>query len=88
MATDYKNLIDGELVDNGEWMDVLNPANEEVIGRVPASTLALSMTGSTSPRITRKGSPSRAGPNGTATRPSASSSRASTSELRSSERPK
>lgn len=34
--TDYKNLIDGEMVDNGEWLDVLNPANEKVVGRVPA----------------------------------------------------
>lgn len=34
--TDYKNLIDGELVDNGQWLEVVNPANEEVIGRVPA----------------------------------------------------
>lgn len=34
--TDYKNLIDGEMVDNGQWLDVVNPANEEVIGRVPA----------------------------------------------------
>jgi len=34
--TDYKNLIDGQMVDNGQWIDVVNPANEEVIGRVPA----------------------------------------------------
>ena len=34
--TDYKNLIDGEMVDNGEWLGVLNPANEQVVGRVPA----------------------------------------------------
>ncbi|MDG5747615.1 aldehyde dehydrogenase family protein [Qipengyuania sp. XHP0207] len=34
--TDYKNLIDGKLVDNGEWLEVLNPANEQVVGRVPA----------------------------------------------------
>ncbi len=34
--TDYKNLIDGKMVDNGEWLDVVNPANEEVIARVPA----------------------------------------------------
>lgn len=33
---DYRNLIDGEMVDNGEWLDVLNPANEQVVGRVPA----------------------------------------------------
>ncbi|WP_417321108.1 aldehyde dehydrogenase family protein [Erythrobacter aureus] len=33
---DYKNLIDGEMVDNGEWLEVLNPANEQVVGRVPA----------------------------------------------------
>ncbi|MHA6332986.1 aldehyde dehydrogenase family protein [Qipengyuania sp. CAU 1752] len=36
MAKDYPNLIDGEMTTNGEWMDVVNPANEEVIGRVPA----------------------------------------------------
>jgi len=36
MMTDYKNLIDGQMVDNGQWIDVVNPANEEVIGRVPA----------------------------------------------------
>ncbi|UIP07865.1 aldehyde dehydrogenase family protein [Erythrobacter sp. SDW2] len=36
MAKDYTNLIDGELITNGQWMDVVNPANEEVIGRVPA----------------------------------------------------
>ncbi|MEX0341958.1 MAG: aldehyde dehydrogenase family protein [Erythrobacter sp.] len=34
--TDYKNLIDGEMADNGEWLEVLNPANEQVVGRVPA----------------------------------------------------
>jgi aldehyde dehydrogenase (NAD+) len=33
---DYRNLIDGEMVDNGEWLEVLNPANEKVVGRVPA----------------------------------------------------
>ncbi|AXK43275.1 MULTISPECIES: aldehyde dehydrogenase family protein [Erythrobacter] len=33
---DYRNLIDGEMVDNGEWLEVLNPANEQVVGRVPA----------------------------------------------------
>ncbi|WP_284126096.1 aldehyde dehydrogenase family protein [Parerythrobacter aestuarii] len=36
MATEYSNLIDGEMITNGEWMDVVNPANEQVIGRVPA----------------------------------------------------
>ena len=35
--TDYKNLIDGEMVDNGEWLEVLNPANAQVVGRVPAA---------------------------------------------------
>ena len=35
--TDYKNLIDGEMVDNGDWLEVLNPANEQVVGRVPAA---------------------------------------------------
>jgi len=36
MPTQYKNLINGELVETGEWLDVVNPANEEVIGQVPA----------------------------------------------------
>ncbi len=36
MATQYKNLINGEMIETGEWMDVVNPANEEVIGQVPA----------------------------------------------------
>ena len=36
MATQYKNLINGEMVDNGQWLDVVNPANEQVIGQVPA----------------------------------------------------
>jgi len=36
MATQYKNLINGEMVETGEWMDVVNPATEEVIGQVPA----------------------------------------------------
>ncbi|GMN04263.1 aldehyde dehydrogenase family protein [Erythrobacter sp. MTPC3] len=36
MATQYKNLINGELTDTGEWLDVVNPATEEVIGQVPA----------------------------------------------------
>ena len=34
--TDYRNLIDGEMVDNGEWLEVVNPANESVVARVPA----------------------------------------------------
>ncbi|QYU69177.1 aldehyde dehydrogenase family protein [Leptolyngbya sp. 15MV] len=34
--TDYRNLIDGQMTDNGKWLDVVNPANEDVIGRVPA----------------------------------------------------
>jgi len=36
MATQYKNLINGKMVDNGQWLDVVNPATEEVIGQVPA----------------------------------------------------
>ncbi|RGP42172.1 Glyceraldehyde-3-phosphate dehydrogenase (NADP(+)) [Altererythrobacter insulae] len=36
MATQYKNLINGEMVDTGEWLDVVNPANEQVIGQVPS----------------------------------------------------
>ncbi|MBA4163766.1 MAG: aldehyde dehydrogenase [Erythrobacter sp.] len=38
MVTQYKNLINGKMVDNGQWLDVVNPANEEVIGQVPACT--------------------------------------------------
>ncbi|GAA4641691.1 aldehyde dehydrogenase family protein [Pontixanthobacter gangjinensis] len=36
MPTSYKNLIDGELVETSATMEVLNPANEEVIGLVPS----------------------------------------------------
>ncbi len=36
MAIQYKNLINGKMIDTGEWLDVVNPANEEVIGQVPA----------------------------------------------------
>ena len=36
MATKYKNLINGEMVETSDWLDVVNPANEEVIGQVPA----------------------------------------------------
>ncbi|WFL78341.1 aldehyde dehydrogenase family protein [Altererythrobacter arenosus] len=36
MAKQYKNLINGEMVETGEWLDVVNPANEDVIGQVPA----------------------------------------------------
>ncbi len=36
MATQYKNLINGKMIDTGDWLDVVNPANEEVIGQVPA----------------------------------------------------
>lgn len=36
MPTAYRNLIDGEMVETAQTMDVVNPANEEVIGVVPA----------------------------------------------------
>lgn len=36
MTKTYHNLIDGELVGTSATMDVLNPANEEVIGLVPS----------------------------------------------------
>ncbi|MEZ5708227.1 MAG: aldehyde dehydrogenase family protein [Blastomonas sp.] len=36
MVKQYKNLINGEMIETGEWLDVVNPANEEVIGQVPA----------------------------------------------------
>ena len=35
MATQYKNLINGKMIETGEWCDVVNPATEEVIGQVP-----------------------------------------------------
>lgn len=35
MTKQYKNLIDGQLVANNRWIDVVNPANEQVIGQVP-----------------------------------------------------
>jgi acyl-CoA reductase-like NAD-dependent aldehyde dehydrogenase len=36
MATQYKNLINGKLIQTGEMCDVVNPSNEQVIGQVPA----------------------------------------------------
>jgi len=36
MVTQYKNLINGEMVGTDKWLDVVNPATEEVIGQVPA----------------------------------------------------
>lgn len=36
MVTQYKNLINGELVSTSDMLDVVNPANEEVIGQVPS----------------------------------------------------
>ena len=36
MVTQYKNLINGEMVSTSKMLDVVNPANEEVIGQVPA----------------------------------------------------
>ncbi len=36
MATQYKNLINGEMVGTDKTLEVLNPATEEVIGLVPA----------------------------------------------------
>jgi aldehyde dehydrogenase (NAD+) len=35
MTPQYLNLIDGNMVAADTWLDVLNPANEQVIGRVP-----------------------------------------------------
>lgn len=35
MAVEYKNLINGELVSATNLLDVVNPANEQVIGQVP-----------------------------------------------------
>lgn len=36
MTTIYPNLIDGELVTTANVLDVVNPANEQVIGQVPS----------------------------------------------------
>lgn len=36
MVTQYKNLIDGEMIATEAVLDVINPANEQVIGQVPA----------------------------------------------------
>ena len=36
MATQYKNLINGEMVTADSWLDVVNPATEQVIGQVPS----------------------------------------------------
>lgn len=35
MTVQYKNLIDGQMVEVAKWLDVVNPATEEVIGQVP-----------------------------------------------------
>src|SRR5580765_1442050 len=42
VATSYKNLVGGELVDSvgGETMEVLNPATEQVIAEVPRGDVA------------------------------------------------
>ncbi|WP_296680277.1 aldehyde dehydrogenase family protein [Novosphingobium sp.] len=32
----YRNLIDGEMIETAATLDVVNPANEQVVGRVPA----------------------------------------------------
>ncbi|GAC1405970.1 MAG: aldehyde dehydrogenase family protein [Novosphingobium sp.] len=36
MAEQYRNLIDGEMVSTANTIDVINPANEQVVGHVPA----------------------------------------------------
>lgn len=36
MVTQYKNLINGEMISTSDMLDVVNPANEEVIGQVPS----------------------------------------------------
>ena len=36
MAKTYANLIDGEMVTTDQTIDVVNPANEEVVGQVPS----------------------------------------------------
>ena len=47
MTTIYPNLIDGELVTTEAVLDVVNPANEQVIGQVPACGAARPMMGIT-----------------------------------------
>ncbi|MEP3225440.1 MAG: aldehyde dehydrogenase family protein [Parasphingorhabdus sp.] len=37
MVTQYKNLINGEMISTSKMLDVVNPANEEVIGQVPCA---------------------------------------------------
>ena len=32
MIEEYRNLIDGKMIATDQWMDVVNPANEEIIG--------------------------------------------------------
>ena len=36
MIEEYRNLIDGKMIATDQWMDVVNPANEEIIGKVPS----------------------------------------------------
>ncbi len=36
MVTQYKNLINGKMVGTDDVLDVINPANEQVIGQVPS----------------------------------------------------
>lgn len=36
MVQAYKNLIDGEMVETSGTLDVVNPANEQVIATVPS----------------------------------------------------
>ncbi|AVO38245.1 aldehyde dehydrogenase family protein [Pukyongiella litopenaei] len=38
---DKKMLINGQMVESGQWVDVLNPATEEVFARVPRATETL-----------------------------------------------
>lgn len=37
MITQYKNLINGQMISTDTMLDVVNPANEEVIGQVPSA---------------------------------------------------
>ena len=36
MAEQYRNLIDGEMISTARTLDVINPANEQVVGHVPS----------------------------------------------------
>ena len=40
MPTDYANLVDGEMMTTESWVDVVNPATEEVLASVASAEIA------------------------------------------------